>query len=974
LKEKKSTHKAKRRHNKNMNGPAYIYDTAVHRAMCSYTGRSGLVRNFFRWIDVYRKPRLLTGGPAGSGKTALVARSGLPYDFIYPDSHQPSAKHEMPGWFFSDRAVYIDTPGALSIPERWSAFCSALKKHRFGRRRAVDGLLFVIDIREFLSMDPPRAGKLASDLREQADILISTTGYNVPVCFIFSKLDRLDGAREFLGDESMAERMPALGALFGDDDSDPHPAESFTSCYQKIYDDVSDLCVLKMIGTEDAGKNRPLCRFLSELTLAGPQISAFFAEFIRRPAPVVPRIGGFFMASAHNRGRVLGDIIPQANFRIKEAGAGTPGFWAKKIAFHLLMVMICAAAVFGIAGSGLRDALHMRTLKTELSLLLEGDPSVENQYAALEKLRLSYDYLQGAAKSPGRLIFGTDKARKRVMDAYIAASWQVMAGPAARYLESSIPQQGAGKMGELTSEEHQRLYHDLKTYLLLTNGNSVKIDDAAPVFEAFELSLKNSLGRRYHSIDENIVLDNINTVIKLAAGGHYKDRTDKNIVLTARRKLAAAPRAIAVYASVMDRLNAQRREVPIVQIIGGNELLRYGRGVSALYTRDGWEQTVYAELVNASKDPFRADWVMGPVAGRTDEAALLSELVSLYGDDLCRRWLDFIRNVHVSLPADIPSLARELERLSSRNSETRRMLAAVCSLAAQKPADLTAPKTSPVSVGAIKGQIANVSNKLRGGVRNLTHDVPDPFVDARKIFDPLEMFLTGGGFDAYIGTLSELSEKLKQCDDRGAFAPVFLVRGDDPVKTSRNALAKAGAAMPPALSASLKRVLESPLDITAGLLAGKISAELEDSWSAEVVAHFNVRLAPRNPFNRSGADLSWNDFEEFFRPPGGVLWAYQNKNLQGLMERTPKGWARVPARSLSVRVSINDDVVNAYNRAEKIVGGFFRSDGVPKRQNNMFYPFNSSVSVTPPPQSGSDAMSSEVAMRGFAVPEKVLRD
>ena len=974
MKDKKSSKRKRRRHSGGKNGSDYIYDTAVHRAMSSYIGRGGIVNNFFRWIDTLSRPRLLISGPAGSGKTQFIAKSGLRHEFIYPDNHLSSANHDMPGWFFSDSAVCIDAPGALSPPERWSALCAALKKHRFCRRRAVDGLLFVIDICEFLSMDRPSASRLAAGLREQADVLASTTGHSVPVYFIFTKFDKIWSGHELLADKNIAISMPALGALFGDDGLKHQPAETFSRYYQKIYDDVSSVCLLKMIDADSVDKSRPLCRFLSEFLLAESKIFTLFADFFKHSGRTAPYIGGFFLTSAHNGGSVLGDIINGTKLKVKKAVTGTPGHSAKKNFLYLLMLMLCAAAAFGIAGSGLRDAVHVRTLKTELSSLLSGSPAIENQYMALEKLRRSYNYLEGTVKSPGRLIFGTGKARKTIKTAYITASEQLMISPVSKHLEVSITKLNQGRTGELTAEEHQSLYNDLKMYLLLAGGDKVDAVDITPITEMFEQSLKKNMGQRYQSINEKILKDNINTVIKLAADGRYQSSADKNIVQTARQKLAAAPRANVLYASVMDKLRTQRRDIPMTQIIGKNELLRYSSGISTLYTRDGWEQTVYAELTNASKDPFKADRVMGPAKTQTDEARLLSELVSLYSDDLCRRWLDFIRNIHVGLPADIPSLARDLERLSSRNSEIRRMLTTVCSLAIQQPEGIKPSQASPLSINAIKGQITNVSNKLRGDARNSTDDAIDPFVDAQKTFAALDAFLTGGGFDDYINTISDLAEKLKQCDDRGSFASTFVIRGDDPIKAARRGLTKAYSSMPVALSAALKRVLESPLDITAGILAKKISTEIEESWQAEIAARFNTRLSPRNPFNKNGADLSWNDFDEFFRPQSGILWKYQEKNLSGLMERTPKGWERAPARSMSIRISVDDDVIRAYNSAERITTYFFRSDGAPKRQHNIFYPFIPPGAASSPSQSGSEIMSSEAAMRGFAVPKKVLRD
>jgi len=972
LKERKSTKKEKRSSGK----PVSVYEESIRNAMKSYIGGRGFLNGFSRRIDLLEKPRFLVAGRPDAGKTSLLAKSGVPLDCVYPDGHAEGG-HDMPGWFFSEKAVYIDVPGALTAPRQWNEFCGVLKKKRgFLRGRAVDGLIFVVDIRELMTMDNARVGELAAELREQADILVSITGYKLPLYFIFNKLDKFEGFRELFSDKKAVERIPTAGALVDDSESERPPMEIFASRFREIYDAVSDLCLLKMLNAENVEKSRPLCRFQSELALAETRISAFLAEFFKKRGRATPRFGGFFLTSngidgargqssfvddsaSHNRtasrsnrtvyqnksffsNKLLNDTIPNARFRVKAAGEGTALHVVKKICFHLLLTAILAIALFFFAGSGMRDALHMRTLRAELSTLFDGDPAMESRYMALEKLRLSYDYLRGGFfRSPGRLIFGTDKARGKVMDAYVAASAQIIVNPAAKYLETAVSKQKTGRPGELTTEEHQTLYRSLETYLLLTSGNQAKPADAAQTAENLEAALKNSLGQRYKSLDEKIVRANVNAVIKLASDGRYESRANEQAVQAAREKLTAAPRAGAVYNAVIRKLSTPRRDVPLNRIIGKGDILRNGRDVSALYTREGWEQHVYNELVTASKDPFKTDWVMGPVKARVDESKLLSELVTLYTDDLCRRWLDYVRNSVINLSPDASTLARDLERLASRDSEAKRMLTVVCSLATQPPAALAAPTSAPTSVAGIKDQINSVSNKLRGGVSAFTHNTPDPFVEARKTFGPIEAFLTGGAFDQYLGDLGALSEKIKSCDERGGFAQTFAVRGDDPLKTCRNQLTKACANMPAAASAPLKRVLEAPLELAAGVLAKKVSAELEESWASEVASHFNERLAGRYPLDKNGADPSWSDFEEFFKPQSGILWKYIDKNLSGLMERTPRGWEAVPPRSLSLRLPVGEEALRCCNRAEKIAAAFFDRNGTPRRQEIAFYPFAS---------------------------------
>ncbi|MDR2577912.1 MAG: hypothetical protein LBC70_03740 [Chitinispirillales bacterium] len=948
MKNKKSDKKDKREKNagnETVNNPAAIYGDAVRNAVNACIAKHGIWRGLLRRIDLWRKPRLIIGGE-GSGKTSLALNSGLPYDFIYSNARLTNG-NEAPQCFFSEKAVYIDTPGELSDPQEWAGFCRALKKHKFPRRRAVDGMLICIDAGELLAMDQTRVNKFAAALRERADILVSITGYEIPVYFIFNKSDKLEGFGALFSDKNVLERMPAVGTLVGDSESGRREAEVFLSHYRKTCDEVSDLCLQKLTNIDGVEKSGQLCSFMSKMVLAETRISAFITEFFNTRGQSAPRFRGFFFTSskagaAALSGHILGEAIPNAKFRIREAGTGTLGHWVKKICLNLLLAVICLTVIFYFAGSGLRDAKYMRGLEYELTALLGGEPTLENQFMALEKLRLSYNHLHGKFKSPGRLIFRTNKVRSKIKDVYITASEQIIINPAAKYLETSITRQGQGRAGELAGEEHQTLYHSLKTYLLLTSGNQVKIENTAPIVKIVEQSLKNSLGPRYGMLDEKIVGGNISAVIKFAADGFYGERADQRVVQTARVRLTAAPCAATVYGAVINRLHAQRRPVPINQLTGQNEILRFGHTISALYTREGWEQTVFVELVNASKDPYRADWVIGPVTAEVDEAKFLTDLVLRYTDDLSRRWLDFLRNTSVSLPSDISALAHRLERLSARESEVGRMLTVVCSLAMQEPA---APQSEAPAgaAAALKGQIAGVSNRIRGNAANIVYDVPDPFVETRKTFGAVQTFLTDGGFDGYLKNLGVLSEKIKNCDARGGFTQTFAAAGgDDPLRTCRNDLNRAYQSMPSVVSASLKRVLESPLDITAAMLARRVSTELEESWQAEVINPFNEKLAGRYPLDRNGSDLAWNDFEEFFKPQSGALWRYFDGNLAGFIERTHRGYEKRPRRSLSIIISINDEVINTYSRAERIASGFFGNDGAPRRQEIAFYPFTSS--------------------------------
>ena len=905
-----------------------------------------LIANLIRDIKIARKPWFLIDGPRGSGKSSLLADS---------DSAAPF-KQIRPGVFLAhdSAAVYVDPSGNASTSasdKSANLFRRRVLRHKILRPRAFDGLIVVIDIRELSAMDAAAVDGTAADLRARADALVSSTGYGVPVYFVFGKIDLLDGFAEFFGGKEKG-KIPVLGAVLGGRGANaataPAPAAAFASRFREICADLSDICVRRIISADNPSRydvNGRLYGFLTRFALAEAPIAAFLTEFFRPRGSDNARFCGFFFtsskagaSSAALSRKVVCDVMPKTPYRAEDAFDGTWSRYLKRAGPYVFTAAVWAAFALLFVGGGLSDAARVNGLRTELAAIFESGASAANQFAALEKLRLSHEYFGGKFKHPWRFVFGTEGVRAETRRAYAAASERAAALPAAKFMESSINRRIAARTGELSASERRALYRELEAYLLLTGGNPVKGVNVDSVACTIAPAFKKPSGA-----DGGAVMANIRMTVKLAAEGLYKNvPPDNALIEAARMRLAAAPPAAAVYASVMDKLSNMRRPLNMAQITGGGVMLKYGRDVSGLYTRDGWENVVLPELVKASKEPIKADWVTGPPAAASGEEKTLSELASLYADDLGRRWLDFIRNTYAGVQPNLPSLARDLDLLAARDCETGRMLAAVCSLATQPPADLSLSAASAKSASSIKGQAAGAMNKLRGGAALLGGDVRDPFAEARAAsFAHVEAFLKNGAFDGYRNALGRLAADIRTCAGRNSYAP-FITRGaDDPLKECRVTLDRAYASMPPSVSAPLKRVLEPPLDIAAAALTKAVTEEIEESFRAEAVNPYVSKLMNRYPFDRKGNDASWSDFEEFFKPQSGTLWKYCGKNLSGVLERTSRGWEGAGGQS-ALPLTLNEELLKCLNRAERISDNFFKKDGSPKRHEIIFNPIKSS--------------------------------
>ena len=179
----------------------------------------------FRRIDLSNRPLFLLCGSKGSGKTTLLTESGLACEYLYPNANALS-RRDTPVWFFSQNALYVSgiggTKDMVSPREdnkqtetggkkrrqkkneakkqtapisRLEAFYAELKKKRLWRRRAIDGALFVVPVNDIIKSGEAQIKKIAAELRDQANAIVTTTGYRIPIYFAFNKSDEIEGFR-----------------------------------------------------------------------------------------------------------------------------------------------------------------------------------------------------------------------------------------------------------------------------------------------------------------------------------------------------------------------------------------------------------------------------------------------------------------------------------------------------------------------------------------------------------------------------------------------------------------------------------------------------------------------------------------------------------------------------------------------------------------------------------------------------------
>jgi type VI secretion system protein ImpL len=165
-------------------------------------------------------------GAPGSGKTTALLNSGLKFPLQERLGHY--AVRGVGGtrncdWFFTDRAVLLDTAGRYATQDShpavdaaaWQNFLQLLKKHR--AEHPLNGILLTASVGDLLTMGESELNLHAQAMRQRIEELYATLGASLPVYLLLTKADLMAGFTEFFADLTPEMRMQVWGETFAPD-------------------------------------------------------------------------------------------------------------------------------------------------------------------------------------------------------------------------------------------------------------------------------------------------------------------------------------------------------------------------------------------------------------------------------------------------------------------------------------------------------------------------------------------------------------------------------------------------------------------------------------------------------------------------------------------------------------------------------------------------------------------------------------
>ncbi len=197
--------------------------------------------------SVYDLPWYLIVGEPGAGKTEAMRHSNIGFPPGLQDPMQGAGGTYSMSWWFTNKAVLIDTAGRLMFGDRdksgalgdgyrgvWKNFLETLKRAR--PTCPINGLILVVPATSLLVDPPDEIEAKAQLIRENLDLIQKTLAVRFSVYVVVSKCDKITGFKGFFDGADAAEQNQILGWSNPADLDEAFRTERYDQQLDALYD------------------------------------------------------------------------------------------------------------------------------------------------------------------------------------------------------------------------------------------------------------------------------------------------------------------------------------------------------------------------------------------------------------------------------------------------------------------------------------------------------------------------------------------------------------------------------------------------------------------------------------------------------------------------------------------------------------------------------------------------------------------
>lgn len=868
----------------------------------------------FKGRNIYQLPWYIMIGPPGAGKTTIINNSGLDYplkDKLGVDLIKGVGGTRNCDWWFTNKAVLIDTAGRYTTQDShakhdskaWQGFLGLLRKYR--PLRPINGVIISMGVFELMEQTKTERNLHARAIKQRLQELQNQLGMTFPVYVILSKVDLIEGFRDFFNELTEDESDQIWGVTFPIDSKGGTQIDQFNKEFHSLISNLTEMLNRRLINERDESVRAKVFEFPHQLRFLQEVSHSFLKEiFTPNAYEQPPLFRGVYLTSATQEGN------PSSFLGVSKASDGgyinrSRSFFIKKVLESVvfpeqnlastnkhhdkqnkwLRMTAVSAGFAGLLGYGFfayGNYLSNTKIIAETDLLLGQYLEVDSGVFDTDNLVVLNDRLNELRNLPainsdlnssgGLAGVGLDK-----LSELKEASRSAYERSLKKYLEPYVAKVLLAEM-KGNAEHLSYLYETLRSYLMLYMPEHFDASDVEAWFDAYfdrklpgggNLKVRADL-RAHLAALLSIKLD--------------QTQIDNDAVRDARIALTKLPVADRAYQRLKaDYMNSSIPPFRLTDIVSSKTASVFelsdssgsSNAIPGLYTYNGFYGIFSVEKSKMLGVLISSNWVYGndaAVAYDVSKQQVEKELERRYFQDYIYYWKTFLANLKVREFSSVADGAAITDVLSGPEAPMKNIISVV-----QKNVALTNAPESHVS-GAL-GKVAGVANAADAAIaqkaERINKFLPDtsphqantklPGYEVEEAFSGI-LGLDLEKLDEVQSNLKELNvylNKMSQKDSMKASVMGLLSGKGQPEFIGQ--LSSNGLVFP--LSGWLKAVADDASDITTS----NVDQVINELWRNEVLPECRAAIAGRYPVYKNGKDeISLKDFTHFFGPGGTI--------------------------------------------------------------------------------------------------------
>ncbi|OUY08260.1 type VI secretion system membrane subunit TssM [Acinetobacter populi] len=671
---------------------------------------------------IYQKPWFLMVGASGVGKTTAILNSGLTFPVGTTDNVSKLIGTRDCDWFLTDEALLLDTAGRfveqnddINNSEDWNELLGLLKRCR--TKQPINGLVLMVSTDDILSKDEGRVQQQLQQIRLRLQELQASFKTTYPLYIMVNKIDLISGFNQYFNYLTEEERKKVFGVDL--DPLTPTSAEKinritseidqiseriqknlFTSvAYNNQQNDPSDLAIGFASEFSNFSQSLKLylkrllnlSRYDSDLNLAG----VYFTSAVQQENESIKSTDALnYDLQEKYSGNGHATLVPKAKayfvnqifqtLLLNTANlAGMDNAWLKKrrkiywicVAVTALVLLIF---LFLLIRAYSHNHHYLDAVSTQLNKVESDAKNVDatnvsdllnftQKVYLLPTYNINKEYLDDSfIKNLGLSQF------KDVEKAAMSKHQSLIDENLIPVISTEIDEQ---LKRSIDSKDYNRIYRNLKTYLMLYQPNHYS-NDYINQWIVTDLMKYNANGDdvNHQSIQ---ALKNVLSSKRIIAKNNY----DPLLVSQARELLLHQDIANLIYADLVHYVRSlDLRSMPVVSFVsmGGsstNTLFRrvsnktLNEPISVLYTKYGYKN-LFMPYVGERLNKFYKEekWVLGDGVLVQSEDQVLADIYQLYAIQYTEAWKNYLKDIRMLQPQNLQQAIAMSKQLSEKNS------------------------------------------------------------------------------------------------------------------------------------------------------------------------------------------------------------------------------------------------------------------------------------------------------------------